>query len=276
MASAPMVMRVHESKTFPAALIASLAVPWGEARDDSDMGYHLVWPRDMVNTVGGLLAIREHEHARRVLFYLYVTQEADGHWPQNMFLDGRPCWHGVQLDETAFVILLVGMARQQRALRDDDLTFLWPMVRQAAGFLVRNGPLTPMDRWEETPGYYASTLAVEIAALLVAAEVADMQGERELGAFLRETADAWNDAIEPLLYVRGTELARAAGVDGYYVRFANPEQMQAPAPAYGNVTIPNHPPDQRDARPGPSSAPMRCSSCASACAPPTTRGSSTR
>jgi glucoamylase len=82
--------------------------------------------------------------------------------------------------------------------------------------------------------------------LLVAAAVADMQGEPELAAFLRETADAWNDAIERLLYVRGTELARAAGVDGYYVRFANPEQMQAPAPAYGNVIIPNHPPEQRE------------------------------
>lgn len=241
-----MVMRVHESKSFPGAMIASLAVPWGEARDDQDMGYHLVWPRDMVNTVGGLLAIREHEHARRVLFYLYVSQEADGHWPQNMFLDGRPCWTGVQLDETAFVILLVGMARRQQALRDVDLTFLWPMVRQAAGFLVRNGPLTPMDRWEETPGYYASTIAVEIPALLVAAEVAETQHEPELAVFLRETADAWNDAIERLLYVRDTELARAAGVEGYYVRFAGPDQMQAPSPAYGNVTIPNHPPDQRE------------------------------
>jgi glucoamylase len=241
-----MVMRVHEAKNFPGAVIASLAVPWGEARGDLDMGYHLVWPRDMVNTVGGLLAIREHEHARRVLFYLDVTQEADGHWPQNMFLDGRPSWTGVQLDETAFVILLVGMAHRHQALGDADLKFLWPMVSKAAGYLVRHGPLTPMDRWEETPGYYVSTIAVEVPALLVAAEVAETQGEAEMAVFLRETADAWNDAIDRLLYVRGTDLARATGVDGYYVRFARSDQMQLPGPAHGTVTIPNHSPDERE------------------------------
>jgi glucoamylase len=146
-----MVMRTHEAKDFPGAVIASLAVPWGDAKGDHDMGYHLVWARDMVNTVGGLLAIRQHEEARRVLFYLYTTQEPDGHWPQNMFLDGRPCWNGVQLDETAFVILLVGMARQEKALSDADLKFLWPMVRQAASFLVRHGPVrcpaTTPRRW---------------------------------------------------------------------------------------------------------------------------------
>ncbi len=237
-----MVMRTHEAKNVPGAVVASLAIPWGNAKGDREMGYHLVWARDMINTVGGLLAIREHADARRVLFYLYTTQEADGHWPQNMFLDGRPCWNGVQLDETAFVILLVGLARHEKALEDADLTFLWPMVRQAAGFLVRHGPVTPMDRWEEVPGYYVSTMAVEVPALLVAAEVAEAQGESALADYLRETADAWNEDVDSLLYVTGNDIARRAGVDGYYVRFARPDQMSAPAPAYGDVTLPNHPP----------------------------------
>src|SRR6185437_10705498 len=145
--------------------------------------------------------------------------------PQNMFLDGRPCWNGIQLDETAYVVLMVGMAREEKALNDADLKFLWPMVRKAACFLVRHGPVTPMDRWEDVPGYYASTLAIEIPALLVAAEVAEMEGESALAGYLRETADAWNDSIESLLYVRDTELSRSAGVEGYYVRFARPDQM---------------------------------------------------
>ncbi len=101
------VMRTHESKQFPGGIVASLAIPWGASKSDADKGYHLVWPRDMIQTVSGLLAVQGHEDARRVLFYLHVTQEADGHWPQNMFLDGRPSWTGIQLDETAFVILLV-------------------------------------------------------------------------------------------------------------------------------------------------------------------------
>ena len=237
-----MVLHTHESKHFPGAVVASLAVPWGSSMGDEDMGYHLVWPRDMSETVGGLLAIREHEKARRVLFYLEVIQEADGHWPQNAYLDGTACWKGIQLDETALVILLVGLAQQQQALRPTDVKFLWPMVRRAAQYLVRHGPVTPMDRWEEKPGYYASTMAAEIPALLVAAELAENYQETDLANYLRETADAWNDSIERLLYVRGTDLARRAGVEGYYVRFAGPEQMRADRPADGVATLPNHPP----------------------------------
>ncbi len=235
------VMRTHEAKYFPGGTVASLAIPWGPSRGDGHMGYHLVWPRDLSETVSGMLAVSKHEDARRVLFYLQVTQEADGHWPQNMFLDGKPCWGGIQLDETAFVILLVDMARRHKALDDDAVKRLWPMVRAAAGYLVRHGPITPMDRWEEVPGYFASTLAVEIPALLVAADLAEEQGEDGPAAYLRETADTWNDLIEPLIYARDTPLARKAGVDGYYVRFAGPGQLQAPHPAYGLVTIKNHP-----------------------------------
>src|SRR5437879_13669971 len=36
------------------------------------------------------------------LLYLMSTQEEDGHWLQNMWLDGSPYWGGVQMDETAF------------------------------------------------------------------------------------------------------------------------------------------------------------------------------
>ena len=51
------VMRTHESKQFPGGIVASLAIPWGASKGDNDKGYHLVWPRDMIQTVGGLLAV---------------------------------------------------------------------------------------------------------------------------------------------------------------------------------------------------------------------------
>ena len=133
-------MRTHESKEFPGGIVASLATPWGASKGDDDEGYHLVWPRDMIQTVGGLLAVRGHEDARRVLFYLHVTQEADGHWSQNMYLDGHPRWSGIQLDETAFVVLLVSLARREGALNDADLKSLWEMVRKAVKYLVCHGP----------------------------------------------------------------------------------------------------------------------------------------
>ncbi len=239
------VMRIHESKRFPGGLIASLSIPWGFAKGDEDMGgYHLVWPRDLAEMAGGLLAAGAFEDARRVLWYLRVTQEADGHWPQNMWLDGRPYWSGTQMDETAFPILLVELARREKALRESELGEMWPMVRRAASFLVQNGPVTQQDRWEEDPGYSPFTLAVEIAGLLAAADLADANHEPDVAAFLRQTADAWNDCVDRWIYVTGTELAQQSGVDGYYVRVAAPESSDAASPAQGFVPIKNRPPDQ--------------------------------
>jgi glucoamylase len=239
------VMRVHEAKRLRGGLIASLSIPWGATKGDDDLsGYHLVWPRDLVEVAGGLLAAGAAEDARRVLGYLQVTQEADGHWPQNMWLDGRSYWDGIQMDETAFPILLVGLAYREKALEAKMAGRFWPMVRKAAGFLVRNGPVTQQDRWEEDPGYSPFTLAVEIAALLVAADLADLNGEQELGTYLRETADVWNDSIERWIYVTATPLARMVGVEGYYIRDAPPEVAEAASPAGGFVPIKNRPPGE--------------------------------
>ena len=238
------VIRIHESKGFQGGLIASLSIPWGFTKGDDDLGgYHLVWPRDLVEGAGGLLASGAKRDVHRILHYLQATQEADGHWPQNMWLDGFPYWGGVQMDETAFPILLVDLARREGALEDDDLTRLWPMVRRAACFLIQNGPVTPQDRWEEDPGYSPFTLAVEIAALLAAADLADLNGEAA-AAYLREKADTWNANIERWTYVTDTDLANQEGVEGYYVRIAPPEECEAPSPLHGFVPIKNRPPEK--------------------------------
>ena len=235
-----MVVRVHTSKHLPGALLASLAVPWGFAKGDGDLGgYHLVWPRDMVESAGGLLAAGDHVDALKALTYLETTQEADGHWLQNMWLEGAPYWGGVQMDETALPIVLVDLARREGALAADDLTRLWPMVRRAAAFIARNGPVTQQDRWEEDGGYTPFTLAAEIAALLVAADMADEAGEGSLATYLRETADGWNDQVERWLYVKDTDVARAVGVEGYYVRIAPPDLDEGDT----FVPIKNRPPD---------------------------------
>jgi glucoamylase len=242
------VIRAHEAKRFPGGMIASLSIPWGADKGDDDPGgYHLVWPRDLVEAAGGLLAAGAHEDALRVLDYLRVTQEADGHWPQNMWLDGTPYWTGVQMDETAFPILLVDLALRERALETSELERFWAMVHRAAGFLVRNGPVTQQDRWEEDPGYSPFTLAAEIAALLAAADMAELHQEDRLAAYLRETADAWNGSIERWTYVSDTELAKQVGVDGYYVRIAPPDVAESASPAAGFVPIKNRPPGESSA-----------------------------
>ncbi len=239
------VLRTHESKAFPGGIIASLSIPWGSSKGDEDLGgYHLVWPRDLVETAGGLLAAGAPDDAVSVLRYLQVTQEADGHWAQNVWLDGTPYWNGIQMDETAFPILLVDLLRREGVLDAADLARYWPMVRRAAAYIVCHGPVTQQDRWEEDPGYSPFTLAAEIAALLAAADAAEIHGESAAAAYLRDIADAWNDSIERWTYVTGSDLARQYGVEGYYVRIAPPEQAEAASPHEGFVPIKNRPPSQ--------------------------------
>ena len=88
------------------------------------------------------------------------------------------------------------------------------MIERAASFLVRNGPVTGEDRWEEDAGYSPFTLAVEIAALLAAADMLDTCGKGDAARYLRETADAWNEQVERWTYVTDTETMRAARGEG--------------------------------------------------------------
>ncbi len=219
------VLQIHESKRFPGAVVAGLSIPWGFDRGDEDIaGYHVIWPRDMVQAAMGKLACGDVASARRTLFYLKCTQEADGNWPQNMWLDGTPNWTATQMDGTSYGILLADALRRANELEDCEP---WEMIRKAAGFLVRKGPVTQQERWEENSGYSPNTMAVEIAALLSAADFADAEHETKLAEFLRATADAWNEAIDELTLAWDTDLARQHGIKAYYIRVAPPEAMQS-------------------------------------------------
>jgi glucoamylase len=73
------VIICHEDKRAIGAVIASLSVPWGQTKGDHELGgYHLVWPRDLVESAGALMAAGHCNLARRTLRYLFSTQEADG------------------------------------------------------------------------------------------------------------------------------------------------------------------------------------------------------
>ncbi|MGE5130979.1 MAG: glycoside hydrolase family 15 protein, partial [Sphingomonadaceae bacterium] len=214
MATSAMVLRAHQDRTYPGAMVASLSVPWGNARDDVG-GYHLVWPRDLVESAGGLLAIGALEDARNILRYLLATQHHEGNWSQNQWLGGRAYWQGEQLDETAFPVLLAAALGERDAL--DGIEVL-DMIHRALAFIARNGPATQEDRWEEDAGISAFTLGTCIAALVCGARFLD---EPERGFALR-LADFWNERVEEWTSVRGTALARRCGVAGYYVRIGPP------------------------------------------------------
>jgi glucoamylase len=238
------VLKTHQAKRSVGGMIAGLSIPWGVAKGDDDLGgYHLVWPRDLVESAGGMLAAGDVVGAQQTLIYLICTQDADGHWPQNMWLNGEPYWSGIQMDETAFPILLADALYRLGGLDGVDP---WPMVRRASSFLVCNGPVTGQDRWEEDGGFSPFTLAVEIAALLAAADFAERAEEPAAAAYLRDTADTWNSHVEQWTYVTGTDLAQQIGVEGYYVRIAPQEVSDASSPVSGFVTIKNRPPDQSE------------------------------
>jgi glucoamylase len=143
------------------------------------------------------------------------------------------------MDETAMPILLADLAHREKALDDAGVARFWPMVRKAAGYLVRNGPVSPQDRWEEDPGYSPFTVAAEIAALLAAADLADLNHEAAMAHYLREIADVWHDSIDRWMYASGTNWCRQFGVAGYYVRIAPTATGEAGSSLQEDVDVKN-------------------------------------
>lgn len=191
---AAMVLKAHEDKTYRGAMIASLSIPWGggaSANEPVVGGYHLVWSRDLYQVATAFHALGDKASADRALDYLFrVQQKADGSFPQNSWLDGRPFWGSLQLDEVAYPLVLA-----YQLGRTDNETYV-KHVRPAADFIVRNGPWTPQERWEEESGYSPSTIAAEIAGLACAAEIARRNDDRASAAIYQAAADEWARMVE--------------------------------------------------------------------------------
>ena len=238
------LLLAHEDKSFAGALIASLSIPWGEAAGDNDQGgYHLVWTRDMVNSATALLAAGDSSTPQRALIYLAVAQHADGGFAQNFWVNGETYWSGIQLDETAFPIMLAWRLYCEKRLSEFDPA---PMVRKAAAYLVRNGPVTQQERWEEASGYSPSTLASNIAALICAAQLFHQSGDEQAATFIEEYADYLEAHIEAWTITNTGSLLD--GVKSYYMRLL-PEQVGQEHPAEDKESrvlhITNHSPDQQ-------------------------------
>jgi glucoamylase len=235
------LLLAHEDKTFAGALIASASIPWGNAKGDEDVGgYHLVWTRDMVNSALALLAGEDSKTPLRALVYLACCQQADGGFAQNFWIDGGAYWQGIQLDEVAFPILLAWHLWKRDALGDFDPH---PMVRSAAAYLIRHGPATQQERWEENSGYSPSTLAVGIAALICAADFARSRGEHGDASFLQDYADFLESHIER--WTVTTNGCLVPGIQRHYIRI-HPAAIGDPSPDedpnHGLLTVHNRPP----------------------------------
>jgi glucoamylase len=127
-------------------------------------------------------------------------------------------------------------------LEPSDADRFTEMVMAAAGFIVRNGPATRQDRWEEDGGYSPFTLGATVTALLAAASFLERRGfPVQTIQYLRDSADWINDSIENWTYARATSLAKTVGVDGYYVRIGPIELVDDVMPPSGVTVIRNRP-----------------------------------
>jgi glucan 1,4-alpha-glucosidase len=196
------VLKASEDKTYPGAVVASLASPWGQAVSAGDApngaavyfgSYREVFSRDLYEAFTGLLADGDLGTARDTVRFLFGHQQlADGRFPRNSLLNGQaaPDTGGDQLDESSYPILMAWQA----GLAGDAT--LWPGIRRAADFVVAHGPSFGSERWEEQGGYSPSTIAAEIAGLVAAGAIADTQHDPAAARVYRSTADAFARSVK--------------------------------------------------------------------------------
>ena len=197
------VLKASEDKTYPGAIVASLASPWGQSvpagvtsnGEPSYFGsYREVFARDLYEVFTGLMADGDVATARAATLFLFDRQQLpSGAMPRNSLLNGEaaPDTGGLQLDETSYPILMAYLS----GLGGD--TALWQdHIRPAADFLVANGPSDGVERWEEQTGYSPSTIAAEIAGLTAASAIAASHGDTARADLYQATADDFQRNIK--------------------------------------------------------------------------------
>ena len=210
---AAMTLKALEDKTYRGAMIASPSTPWGggpNANEPTISGYHAVWARDLYQVATAFLALGDRASANRALDYLFnVQQKTDGSFPQNSWVDGRPIGGGLQLDQVALpLVLAYQLGRTDRST--------WRRhIKPAADFILRKGPATEQDRWEEKPGYSPATIAAEITGLVCAAKIASINGDELTAKLYLNVADKWTQSVERWTATKGRH-----GDGHYYLRIS--------------------------------------------------------
>ena len=97
--------------------------------------------------------------------------------PRNSLVNGKtaPDSFNTQLDECAYPILMA----YQLGLTTPSL--YENHIKPAANFVAAHGPSFGPERWEEQSGYSPSTIAAEIAGLVAAADIAEHNGDDDVG-----------------------------------------------------------------------------------------------
>jgi glucan 1,4-alpha-glucosidase len=192
------VLKASEDKTFPGAIVAGLASPWGQAVSAGDPdntyfgSYREVFARDLYEAWTGLMAAGDTATARDATLFLFQRQQqADGSMPRNSLLNGKvaPDSFGTQLDETAYPLLMADQLGLTSASLYTD------HIKPAASFVAAHGPSFGVERWEEQSGFSPSTIAAEIAGLIAAAHLADVNHDPVAARVWRGVADEMQRSV---------------------------------------------------------------------------------
>jgi len=220
-----MVLRAAEDKAHEGASIASPSMPWAWNRlavepDLPSGAYHLVWSRDLYQVATAQIAAGDRRSAERSLEWLLETQQKpDGSFPQNSFVDGEQRWERVQMDQVAFPLVLAWQLG-----RTDAAT--WRRARRSADYLVREGPNTEQERWENQSGWSPGTIAAQIAGLVCAAELARANGDGARAARYLAVADSWQRDVERWTATTNGPLSD----EPYYLRVTKDRAPNRPTP----------------------------------------------
>jgi glucoamylase len=212
-------VKAAEDKTFPGAVAAALASPWGQAVSAGDPqntyfgSYREVFARDLYEAWTAMLVAGDRRTARAMTRFLFERQQLpDGSMPRNSLTNGStaPDTFNTQLDECAYPpVMALAVGLTGRSYYEDH-------IRPAANFVASHGPSFGPERWEEQSGFSPSTISAEIAGLLAAARIARINGDDASARAWRATADEFQRNLKR--WTLTTEGPLSA--DPYFIRLS--------------------------------------------------------
>jgi glucan 1,4-alpha-glucosidase len=236
-------VKAAEDKTFPGAVAAALASPWGQAISAGDPSntyfgsYREVFARDLYEAWTAIFLAGDRRTAEDMTRFLFERQQLpDGSLPRNSLTNGKPApdSFNTQLDECSYPLVMA------LAVGLTGPGYYQDHIKPAANFVASHGPSFGPERWEEQGGFSPSTISAEIAGLVAAAIIADRNGDHASAQVWRGVADEFQRNVKVwTLTTNGTK-----GTPPYFIRLSKTGDPNA-AITYG---IGNGGPelDQRD------------------------------
>jgi glucoamylase len=233
-------VKAAEDKTFLGAEAAALASPWGQAisaGSNDNPGtyfgsYREVFARDLYEAWTSMFLAGDWQTARDMTRFLFVRQQLpDGSMPRNSLTNGKtaPDSFNTQLDECSYPLVMA------LAVHLTGRSFYVNHIRPAADFVISHGPSFGPERWEEQPGFSPSTISAEIAGLIAAARIADMNGDHASAIAWRGVADEFQRNLKKWTLTTTGPLSP----EPYFIRIAptgDPNAAVTVTPGNGHQT----------------------------------------